>query len=105
MKRRLAFVSNSSSASFALAKVYMTDDQIRKFSDFITYLEDGEDHPNCEEYRSIINPDDVKRCEGMGSPFETKKYYFGEVDNSVTGPISEFLEHIGVNKEDYAFES
>jgi hypothetical protein len=94
MKIRNSFVSNSSSCSFVIGKTYMTEEQISKFRDFIDWLCDREDdEPIPEEYQGLADIDEYPEC----TPLETKYYFVGEVDQHITGALSEYLERIGVN--------
>lgn len=104
MKIRNGFVSNSSSCSFVLGKYYMTDEQIEQFNDFIDFLKSYREHGDSE---LNFNPEFVKYVnynicfdEG-GIPVEVGNYFLGEIDQSITEMIENFLTDIGVDEEHF----
>ncbi len=76
MKVRTGFVSNSSSCSFCIAKTYMTNEQVKKFSE---WLDEAKDEPLYETY--------------IG---ETSYYFIGEMSQHESR-IRAFLVSIGVD--------
>ncbi len=78
MKIRTGFVSNSSSQSFCIAKCYMTDEQIKKFGDWL--CEDREE----PLYETYIGESDF--------------YFQGEMSQH-EGRVGEFLRSIGVDSK------
>ena len=77
MKKRFGFVSNSSSSSFVLGKVHMTEDQIEKFQHNLNEINEA----NSDE----------------GYIFETKYYFHGEVSNH-NRLISELINELDLNE-------
>lgn len=107
MKIRKCFVSNSSSVSFVIAKAYMTDEQIKKFRDFISFIEDYVDENVDVEHTEFQKYVDDLRLysEGQVTPNEEGKYFIGVLDQHIALPrITEFLTDIGVDKDDWAID-
>jgi len=88
MKMRNGFVSNSSSSSFVLGKVYMTEDQIKKLSQFI-------DENTCpswdeeKEYNDYFSEDTYISDLGF--------YFHGDIEYSDLEKMIKFLDEIGVD--------
>jgi len=109
IKVRYGFVSNSSSASFVIAKAYMTDEQVSKFSNFIDFLDECRDedegileYATGDGYSKYIDKYGISFCEGS-TPHESKHYFMGTVDQSMIEPIHKFLKDIGIDEEYYDF--
>lgn len=105
MKMRNSFVSNSSSCSFVIGKYFMTEEQIEKFRNFISFLEDYEYEKNFgnldnvnPEFLEYVSKHKVRLSEG-NVPLESRHYFLGTIDQSIINPICEFLTEVGVSNE------
>jgi len=114
MKVRGGFVSNSSSCSFVIGKAYMTEEQIKKFQEFIHLFDelvgynfddeklsevlDKADlrHITKDEVMNSVKADDF--FEGI-TPFDTTYYFVGELDDHIVPPLVRFLKTIGVDEK------
>jgi len=79
MKIRNGFVSNSSSSSFCLGKSYMTQEQIKLFSEWVNREEYADEY--CETYID-----------------EHKHYFLGKIGHHDEKTLN-YLSKIGVDKE------
>jgi hypothetical protein len=85
MKIRIGFVSNSSSASFCVAKNLMTPKQVNQFQDWL------KKHQN--------NREDETDLMGEGWVLEHKYYFHGSIDINCYDIMRDFLLEIGVSPE------
>jgi hypothetical protein len=93
MKVRMGFVSNSSSSSFVICKVLMTEEQIRQFSEMVDKF-DEEDEEFIKEFMG--DEYDGEPCDLEFGFDEYTNYFTGHGDSYYTGPLSEFLLKIGI---------
>jgi len=86
MKIRVGFVSNSSTTAFCIGKNYMTEEQIKLFSEFLK--KELEDYDENDDYRYAVEERYVR---------EGEYYFLGEVSQH-DGEIFDFLDNLGVGK-------
>lgn len=87
MKIRQGFVSNSSSSSFCIAKVYMLPQQIRAFEELLDKIKDAQNN---------ISDDNDEYYEEETTVGETDLYFVGQVDNS--SRIHKFIKDNNLTK-------
>ena len=102
MKIRIGFVSNSSSTSFCLAKHYMSEEQAAKFS---AWLKDARQRGKELDWEDIKGDPNAITSDPTYI-FNTRLYYFGEVDiNSDMDKVVNYLLSIGVDNDKFCFMS
>jgi hypothetical protein len=98
MKIRNGFISNSSSSSFVIGKMFMTPEQLNQFNNWRPQF-DSSTFTTINDIRTV---DDYEMEYGT-ILLEADDYFYGEIDNYAVEIYKDFLISIGVNPKHIAF--